>query len=295
MTSGQDAIVVGIDGSEDALRAVRWAARTAQARREPLHIVYAFAPLAGVYGAGLPVLQEAYDELLRAGQTMLDDAVNAAREVAGDDVAITSEMPNEPPARVLLDRARHARMIVLGCSGAGGFRGMLAGSTTVQVSAHAACPAAVVRGRDSDEGPVVVGVDGSATSERALALAFDEACWRNAPLVAVHSWSDDEFTGYYGTLPLAVDWDEIEADEQRLLAERLAGWQEKYPDVKVERVVVRDRPRHQLLAWSTQAQLVVVGSRGRGGFTGLLLGSTSQALVHHAQCPVMIARPGTAQ
>ncbi|MEU0465222.1 universal stress protein [Amycolatopsis sp. NPDC006131] len=293
--AGDAAVVVGIDGSEESLRAVRWAARTARVRHEPLHLVYAFAPLAGAYGAGLPVRQSAYEELLRAGRTMLEDAVRTARETAGEKVRITSDMPNDPPAPVLLDRARRARMVVLGCSGTGGFTGMLAGSTTVQVSAHAACPVAVIRGRDTDEGPVVVGVDGSPGGERALEMAFEEACWRNAPLVAVHAWSDDEFTAYYATMPLAVNWAEVEADEHRVLAERLAGWQEKYPDVQVERVVVRDRPRHQLLSWSTRAQLVVVGSRGRGGFSGLLLGSTSQALIHHAQCPVMIVRPGPAQ
>ena len=295
MSDTQDAIVVGIDGSETSLRALRWAAAIAGKRHEPLHVVYAFAPLAGFYGAGLPVLHEAYDDLRGAGRKVLDEAVRTARETAGENVRITSEMPNDPPVPLLVDRSRRARMLVLGCSGAGGFTGMLAGSTTVAVSAHAECPVVVVRGRDVGEGPVVAGVDGSAIGDRALGMAFDEASRRDALLVAVHSWSDDEFTGYYGTLPLAVDWDEIEADEQRLLAERLAGWQEKYPEVTVERVVVRDRPRHQLLEWSGRAQLVVVGSRGRGGFKGLLLGSTGQALIHHAQCPVMIVRPGPAR
>ncbi|WP_020420143.1 universal stress protein [Amycolatopsis sp. ATCC 39116] len=291
MSSAQDAIVAGIDGSEHSLRALRWAAANARRRHEPLHVVYAFAPLAGFYGAGMPVLQNAYDELVRVGEKTLADAARTAREVAGDEVTITSEMPDEPAAPLLVSRSRGARMIVLGSSGAGGFTGMLTGSTTVEVSAHAQCPVAVVRGRDTEDGPVVVGVDGSANSERALDTAFEEASWRGAPLIAVHAWSDDQFTGYYGALPLAVDWDEIEQDEQRLLAEQLSGRQERHPDVKVERVVVRDRPRHQLLEWSAQAQLVVVGSRGRGGFGGLLLGSTSQALLHHAQCPVMVVRP----
>ncbi|AIJ23189.1 universal stress protein [Amycolatopsis methanolica] len=285
------AIVVGIDGSGESLRAVRWAAAAARLRHEPLHIVYGFAPLSGFYGAGMPVLQNAYDDLVRAGERVVAEAVGAAREITGEHVRITSEMPNEPAAPLLVERSRNARMIALGSSGTGGFTGMLIGSTTVAVSAHAACPVVVVRGRDAESGPVVVGVDGSPSGERALAMAFEEACRRETPLVAVHVWSDDQFTGFYGSLPLALDWEEIERDEQRLLAERLAGWQEEYPDVKVERVVVRDRPRHQLVEWSGQAQLVVVGSRGRGGFTGLLLGSTSQALIHHAECPVMVVRP----
>ncbi|MDQ0381073.1 universal stress protein [Amycolatopsis thermophila] len=284
MSEGQNAIVVGVDGSEDSLRAVGWAARVARTRREPLHVVHAFAPLTGLGNAGLPVLREAYDALVQVARGELAKAVRAA----GEGVAVTSEMPNDPPVPALVERSRRARMLVLGASGAGGFSGMLAGSTTVAVSAHAVCPVAVIRGRDTAEGPVAVGVDGSAAAERALEIAFEEACWRGVPLVAVHSWLDTDFGGYPGTVPFLADWDDIERDEQRLLAEQLAGWQEKYPDVQVERVVVRDRPRHQLLSWSTRAQLVVAGTRGRGGFAGLLLGSTSQALIHHAQCPVLI-------
>lgn len=178
MSSAQDAIVAGIDGSDHSLRALRWAAANARRRHAPLHVVYAFAPLAGFYGAGMPVLQNAYDELVRAGERTLAEAVRTAREVAGDEVTITSEMPDEPAAPLLVSRSRGARMIVLGSSGAGGFTGMLAGSTTLGVSAHAHCSVVVVRGRDTEDGPVVVGVDGSANSARALDTAFEEASWR---------------------------------------------------------------------------------------------------------------------
>lgn len=288
--TGQDAIVVGSDGSAESARAVRWAARSAAMRHARVHVVHAFAPLAGTREAGLPVLRRAYEELRAASREQLGAAIGLARDTAGEGVAVTGEMPEDPAAAVLVERSRQARMIVLGSSGTGGFTGMLTGSTAVTVSAHAACPVVVVRGREDDSGPVVTGVDGSAGGERALATAFDEASRRGAALIAVHAWSDDEFTGLYGIVPLAVDWAEIERDAQRLLAERVAGWCEKYPDVHLEQVVVRDRPRRTLLDWSARAQLVVVGSRGRGGFRGLLLGSTSQALVHHAGCPVMIVR-----
>jgi nucleotide-binding universal stress UspA family protein len=107
----------------------------------------------------------------------------------------------------------------------------------------------------------------------------------------VHAWSDDTYAGGDETNRNLADWDATEGDEQRVLAERLAGWQEKYPGVEVRRELVRDRPRHALLEWSATAQLVVVGSRGRGGFRGMLLGSTSQALVQHAHCPVLVVRP----
>jgi nucleotide-binding universal stress UspA family protein len=114
---------------------------------------------------------------------------------------------------------------------------------------------------------------------------------RSVPLIAVHAWSDVTYDDMYGTARIVAEWESLEEGEERLLAQRLAGWQEKYPDVEIRRDLVRDRPRHALLDWSMEAQLLVVGSRGRGGFRGMLLGSTSQALVQHAQCPVLVVRP----
>jgi nucleotide-binding universal stress UspA family protein len=159
---------------------------------------------------------------------------------------------------------------------------------------------AVIRGRHGtanvpESGPVVVGVDGSPASELAIAAAFEEASSRRAPLIAVHAWSDVTYEDFYGTVRIVPQWESLEEDEERLLAQRLAGWQEKYPDVEIRRVLRRDRPRHALLEAAEKAQLVVVGSRGRGGFTGMLLGSTSQALVQHAGCPVLVVRPESAR
>jgi nucleotide-binding universal stress UspA family protein len=140
----------------------------------------------------------------------------------------------------------------------------------------------------------VVGIDGSPVGEDAIAVAFEEASLRGVPLVAVHAWSDVTYD-VYGVERLVNEWPAIEDGEERALAERLAGWQEKYPDVEIRRVLRRDRPRHALLEAAEKAQLVVVGSRGRGGFTGMLLGSTSQALVQHAGCPVLVVRPESAR
>jgi nucleotide-binding universal stress UspA family protein len=100
-------------------------------------------------------------------------------------------------------------------------------------------------------------------------------------LVAVHTWGDQRADPIFGAL---LDW------ERQVLAERLAGWAEKYPDVTVRRVVTRDAPANRLLAQAQQAQLVVVGSHGRGGFAGLVLGSVSHALLYHAPCPVAVVR-----
>jgi nucleotide-binding universal stress UspA family protein len=139
---------------------------------------------------------------------------------------------------------------------------------------------------------VVVGVDGSPTSEPALAMAFEEAAMRGAGLVAVHAWVEfTSETAYVSARQFLVDWNAVETREHEMLAERLAGWQEKYPDVEVRRVVTGGRPAKCLLDEADDAQLLVVGSRGRGGFTGMLLGSTSQALIHHAPCPLVVVRP----
>jgi nucleotide-binding universal stress UspA family protein len=174
---------------------------------------------------------------------------------------------------------------------------MLAGSTAVALVAHGHCPVAVIRGRTPDGippagGPVVVGLDGSPASEAAVAIAFDEASLRGADLVAVHTCSEYQSdSGYAYARQFVVDWDAIDVREREVLAERLAGWQEKYPDVLVRRVVARDRPVRALLEQTAEAQLLVVGSRGHGGFTGMLLGSTSQALIYHGTCPLLVARP----
>ena len=138
----------------------------------------------------------------------------------------------------------------------------------------------------------MVGIDGSPTSEAALAFAFEAADLRGVPLVAVHTWTDYQIES---TMVAVLEGDAIDADEHRLLAERLAGWSEKFPDVSVQRLVTRYRPAHTLIEQSAHAQLVVVGSRGRGGFAGMLLGSVSHALLHHAACPVAVVRPATAQ
>jgi nucleotide-binding universal stress UspA family protein len=134
--------------------------------------------------------------------------------------------------------------------------------------------------------PVVVGVDGSPASESATALAFDEASRRGVELVAVHAWSDFAVSELPG-----IEWSDVQKQAEETLAERLAGYQERYPDVTVRRVVVLDRPARQLLEQSEAAQLTVVGSHGRGGFAGMLLGSVSSAVAESARMPVIVTRP----
>ncbi|WP_037312103.1 universal stress protein [Amycolatopsis orientalis] len=295
MNAANQRIVVGTDGSEPGRAAVRQAAALADARGLGLLIVHALHLEQLSYSGGLAGPAPWFDDLAAYGRKVLDEAV-AEAETTAPGIRVDTAMPQNSPIPFLLDASESAAMLVVGASGKGFFSGMMIGSTASAVIAHAKCPVLVLRGRKGttnypDGGPVVVGIDGSPVSERALATAFEEASRRNASLVAVHAWSDITYDDVYGMARLVTKWESIEGDERRLLAERLAGWQEKYPDVVVERVLVRDQPRHALLQWSAKAQLVVVGSRGRGGFTGQLLGSVSQALSHHAECPVMVVRP----
>jgi nucleotide-binding universal stress UspA family protein len=145
-------------------------------------------------------------------------------------------------------------------------------------------------GLPPEDGPVVVGVDGSELSDAALTFAFETAAAHGVPLVAVHTWQDTHMTGAWAALPGSVDWDWLQAEEEKRHTEHLGAWREKFPQVEVRAVVERARPEHALLAHAAGAQLLVVGSRGRGALAGLGLGSVSQSLLHHSECPVAVAR-----
>ncbi|WP_197319077.1 universal stress protein [Saccharomonospora sp. NB11] len=287
-------IVVGVDDTEAAMRAVRWAAITAVKHRAPLRLVHA-SGFTDPYLIGFTVPPpEMFREDLQERQRQ---ALRTAEDIASrlDVPSVEATFVSDAAIPYLLHASHQARMVVVGSSGRTGLAGLMVGSTTLALVSHAHSPVVSVR-RDypdavaDDRRPVVVGVDGSPLSERAVTHAFAEASRRGVALVAVHTWSDTS-TAMLEERRLLTDWEPIHEYETRVLAERLAGWQEEYPDVHVERHVVKDRPRHELIERSREAQLVVVGSRGRGGFRGMLLGSTSQALIHHAACPVMIVRP----
>lgn len=285
MTELNETIVVGVDGSEQALNAVAWAAAEASARDLPLRLVSSTEPFTrGLAGPELPYPPEMFEEIDQLARTELRDGVTRASTVDAR-VPVHTELTREAPIPLLLQMSKSARMIALGASGRGGFSGMLLGSTAVSVAAHASCPVAIVRAPNASDGPVVVGVDGSEISAAALGAAFEEASWRKVRLVAVHVGENPSIrevgVGRAHERP---------GDAERILAENLAGWGESYPETEVERVAVSGRPPNVLLDWTDRAQLVVVGSRGRGGFRGMLLGSTSQALLHHAKCPVLVVR-----
>lgn len=282
-------IVVAVDGSAVSYQAAAWAAVDAGLHGCPLEIVTSVSIPTG-YGPGAVMTENDVDWLRTDGERVVAEASRVARAGgAGEGVAITTEVTWKPIVSYLLDRSRQARMIVLGSHGLGALRQGLLGSVVVSVTQHAECPVAVIHSTAaadpvSASKPVLVGVDGSPNSVPALELAFEEASFRKVGVTALHAWSD--VTG----IPLP-GWDSIREQEMEEFAQRLAGFGERYPDVAVNRILVMDRPVRSLLEESAKAQLLVVGSHGRGGFTGMLLGSTSAALLHSVDCPMVIVRP----
>lgn len=287
----QRRVVAGVDGSALSLQAVRWAAREAAERRMPLRLVAATGdPLSSRPATGLTSFRDVVIETARRHLTV---ATDTARYIA-DGLDVTAKLRTGHPIAVLAEESEDAALVALGHRGLGGVTGLLAGSVAVGVTARASCPVVVTRGRTRQPdahpvGPVVAGVDGSDVSEAALAFAFDTASRRHARLFAVHSWLD-RVVELSKAAPL-MGWEAMLVEERKLLAQRLAGWSEKYPDVMVHRIVPRDRPARALVDHSVNAQLLVVGSHGRGALSGAILGSVSQAVLHRAECPVAVVRP----
>ncbi|MEV8533183.1 universal stress protein [Streptomyces sp. NPDC051211] len=290
-------IVVGVDGSPSAMAAVDAAARAALLRGAELHVVHAFLwpalhvpPDTSPLGPPAGGVRELVEQLLH-------EAVARARSAAPGVRATSAVIPGEAVA-ALEAESRTAQLVVVGHRGSGGISGLLLGSTAVHLAAHGHCPVMVVRGRSEPEGPVLVAVDGSPQGRGAIAFAFAEASLRGSELVALHvwsTWSDHGESGPGHPVELAdliADVDQLQAARERLLAQTLSEHRQRYPEVTVRPRVLRGGVRPTLIEASDGAQLIVVGARGRGGFAGLLLGSVSQAVLHHANCPVSVVRSG---
>ncbi|MGW4353251.1 universal stress protein [Nocardia sp. NPDC004582] len=288
-------IVVGADGSQTSYQAVAWAAAEAASRGWPLHIVVAY----GVQSSREPWTAHGMAEhaaVRDEARRVLAEAARIAHHVAPEDtISLTAETVDELVLPTLIERSARARMMVVGNRGRGAIRRAVLGSVSAGLARRAHCPVAIVHG-EPDIGisaamdrPVVVGVDGSENSLPAVRMAFEEASLRKAPLIAVHAWSDTS-----GFDLEVVGWETIRQQEDALLAESLAGFAEQFPDVRVERHVRCDTAVRTLLEFADGAQLLVVGSRGRGGFDAMVLGSVSTALLHTATCPVLVVRPQSA-
>jgi nucleotide-binding universal stress UspA family protein len=294
MTSSRP-VVVGVDGSATALHAVRWAA--ARARRDglPLRIVHAYALPLG-FPSGVTEEQSILNILRREGRRWLDEAEDVVGEVA-PGLDIETELAVLPEITALLRESEDASVLVVGNRGHTALTGLLVGSTSLALASHARCPLVLVRD-DADgsprTGPVVVGVDGTDASEAAIAFAFAEASTQNAPLIALHAYTESVFETALAGDNTPLDWTLQRELAEETIAERLAGWQEKYPEVLVEREVVHDRPPRALRRYARTARLVVVGRRGRTAFHDLVLGSTSHHVLHHVTCPVAVVRTETA-
>jgi nucleotide-binding universal stress UspA family protein len=286
------AVVVAVDDNGSAGDAVNWAAAEAATRGSPLRVVHAARPPLPTdpYGIVPPI-----DSLIAArtaAELLLADATARARSVASD-IAVSTRLMHGSIGWTLLGEARGAQLLVVGNHGRSGLRGLLAGSVSAHVAAHASCPVVVVRTANNTSAAtlaaarVVVGVDLTPTCARAIGFAFQAARQRGIPLIALHAWTPDppaDLEAIAGSPTMA------EAIARRATEKGLASWRAEYTDVLVVTELAPGDPAQALITASRGAALVVVGSRGRGHILGRVLGSVSQTVLHHAHCPIAIVR-----
>lgn len=288
-------IVVGVDGSASGQEALNWAVAEAVAQRRPLRIVQAFNPpvMDGPLG---PTPGGALGGTLRAAaERVLNEAVARARS-AGPDLDVQRRLVAGAATPALLEQAQNAQLLVMGSRSVSGFPGLLAGSLGVEVVSEAPCPVVVIRPRtDQRRGPsagrVVVGVDDKELSSPAIRFALETAARRGVGVTAVHAWSP-RIASYAGCnlAPVMAEVYDEQEQRQRLLLEALGSGRRNSPGLDVTLKVVRGSAGQALVAESAGAELVVVGSRGLSALRGTLLGSVSQTLLRHADCPVAVVR-----
>lgn len=291
MEDSVNPVVVGVDGTDNAMRAARWAAGVAHKLGAPLHIVHA-RPFPGHNPSDVIAAVRACE--MSAQQERASAILDAAGRAVHDDhpdLRITTAHVSEAVDRLLVDLSQHARLVVLGCDDLSVAEAVLIGSTTVAVAANSMCPVVAWRGEATAPTgqPIVVGVNDDDPSRVAITSAFELADRFAVNIVAVHAWSTRRSVGDV-TLPFMIDWNAVHADQREHLVNTLAPWILQYPEVDVQYVVDQDKPSRALLHHSEGAQLVVIGSRGRGPLAGAVLGSTGLNLLHHSSIPTMICR-----
>jgi nucleotide-binding universal stress UspA family protein len=292
-------VVVGLDGSTESDAALAWAIDLASRRRTPLRLVSSVFELqhGGAFLHG-SVEQGASGQgtvgpLRTLAEQMLEEVASRVR-AAQPELQVSTRLDYEPASVALIEESARADTVVLGKRGVGGFIGLLLGSTTLHTAGHAHCTVVVVpapSGIAAAPSGVVLGVDGSSLSDAAIDYAFRAAADADETLLAVHAWRMADTSGHAALSRLLADRDVMMREEQARLAESMAGWAEKYPDVRVERRVIGQHPVQALVEAAHVARLVVVGSRGRGTVRSALLESVSHGVMHHATCPVAVVRP----
>ena len=283
----QGRVVVGVDGSDTSLAAVKWAADEARRRGCGLTLVASISPpvSAAGFGPAYPPALDLLGSLQTEAQSMLDEV-----SASVTDVDVMTHVEVGSPSGVLIQASEHAALVVLGSRGRGGFKGLLLGSVGAQVASHTDCPTVVIRSASrSDAKQVVVGIDESPAAQAAVAFAFEYADRHSCEIVAVHAWDIPAYDLLViPNAPVPVPLSDVADDEIRLAAEVLAGFRTDFPGVRVQERLVRSSPVDALLNASTDAALIVVGTRGHGPAVGALLGSVSNGVLHKAQVPVAI-------
>ncbi|MGH3118296.1 MAG: universal stress protein [Nocardioidaceae bacterium] len=288
-------IIVGLDGTEEAQRALNWAAAEAGRRRWPLRIIHAVDyPRSQLYVTIGAETRLAEDR--GVAQKIVEDGV-ADVERTWPDVEVTGEWVAGGPAAVLVRAATEHDVLVVGSRGLGRVASVLVGSVSSNVTQQASCPVVVVREAATrslhprGERGVILGVDGSAASVTATGFAFEEASLRALSLTVVHAvW--EPYTESQAVVAVLSNPERVVVDDSEMLdvAETIAGWREQYPDVNVVTRYENGRPDRVLVNLSDRADLLVVGARGRGASKSLLLGSVSRDVLKRAHCPVAVVR-----
>ncbi|UVF77010.1 universal stress protein [Gordonia mangrovi] len=287
-------VLVGVDGSQTALGAVRWAAELCTRTRSPMHLIHGVTHsrwYAAHEGALLLGDQSVHERLRVVGEKALTEAQEVVHDAAPGVDVVTSLLDGSIVEH-LENLSARARMVVIGAGHGGRVRELVLGSHVMPIVHAAQCPVLAWRepaAQRTEVGRIVIGYDGSAGSEDALLAALDHAQSTGARLTVASFWPVSALVGV-GYATTLVDWDTIRSDGERWLARRCAAACEKYPDVAVDYAYEDSSPGRGLVNLSASAGLVVVGSRGRGEATSTLLGSVGENLVHHARCPVLVVQ-----
>jgi nucleotide-binding universal stress UspA family protein len=280
----QREIIVGYDGSPHSQAALLWALDEAARINASVELVYVDESPVLVPAARLiqypPPQRDGY--LTEVVNGTLERAVAMAKKTQ-PLIDVTARTVRAHASTALIDLSREARLVVLGGSGHSAVAGLF-GSVSTAVSAHAHCPVVIVRGEPAAGGPVVVGIDGSPSAEGVLAFAAEQAYARKATLRVIRAWPP--VTGLWEETPMVTN--AVTDDERAPFDAHVAAVRNAFPDVTVQAEATVAHPAGELAQASAHAQLVVVGSRGHGAASGLLLGSVSQHLLRHSACPIVV-------